>query len=615
MRKLILGAAIAALAAAPLIVIESNASADDAGASQESGEQQFVVVYTEGVSLDAAHAAVAAAGGTIVAENADVGVATVVTTNGDFTAAADAQDAIMGTAQNRVIGSVPAAVDATGAAQKFDPAAADLQLEGSSVSHGQGGGNGNHGANAEPLADLQWDMQQIGATVDGSYRFEKGKAGVLVGIIDTGVDGTHPDIAANFNAQLSRNFTTDIPVDANGNEIDGPCEVPSCVDPNNVDDDGHGTHVASTIAAPINGIGIAGVAPKVTIVNLRAGQDSGYFFLQPSVDALTYAGRIGIDVVNMSYYVDPWLFNCASNPADSPADQAEQRTIVEAMQRALDFAHRRGVTLIAAAGNGATDYTKVITDASSPDFADVPGEAAYSRTIDPASCISMPSEGDGVISVSSTGISTRKSYYSDYGNGLRRRRRPRRRRVRHARQQPRHHQGGARRLPGGAGESERSARRQRRPDRAEHREELQPGRYVRVLPVPAGNVDGIAARGRRGGTRRQQVRVPRLAQRRAHVAAGRRRVDHARDGDQDPVSGSTRVHVHPSLADRRHGHRDARLRGNSFGQRLLRQRHPQRPPGGRSLTPVPRDSFREFSRDRYFGGLWTITYTTRGDTP
>ena len=50
-------------------------------------------------------------------------------------------------------------------------------------------------------------------------------------------------------------------------------------------------------------------------------------------------------------------------------------------------------------------------------------------------------------------------------------------------------------------------------------------------------------------------------------------------------------------------------------QRVLRQRHRQRPPGGRSLKPVPRDFFREFSRDLYFGGLWTITYTTRGDTP
>ena len=147
MRKLILGAAIAALAAAPAIVIQSSAAADDAGALQETGEQQFVVVYTEGVSLDAAHAAVEAAGGTIVAENTDVGVATVVTTNGDFAAAADAQDALMGTAQNRVIGSVPEAVDASGEAQKFDAAEADLQLEGGSPSHGQGGGH--HGQAAE----------------------------------------------------------------------------------------------------------------------------------------------------------------------------------------------------------------------------------------------------------------------------------------------------------------------------------------------------------------------------------------------------------------------------------------------------------------------------------
>ena len=419
MRKFILGAAVVALVATPAIVLQSSAAADDAGALQETGEQQFVVVYTEGVSLDAAHAAVEAAGGTIVAENTDVGVATVVTTNGDFAAAADAQDALMGTAQNRVIGAAPDLVVDAGEGQKFDPAEADLQLESGSPSHGQGGGN--HGPNAEPLADLQWDMQQIGATADGSHKFEKGKKGVLVGILDTGVDGSHPDIAANFDAQLSRNFTVDIPVDANGAAIDGPCaDEPdqSCNDPADVDENGHGTHVASTIASPINGIGIAGVAPKATIVNLRAGQDSGYFFLQPWVDALTYAGNVGIDVVNMSYYVDPWLFNCNGNPADSPANQAEQRTIIEAMQRALNFAHRHGVTLVAAAGNGATDYTKVITDASSPDFADVPGEAPYTRTIDPVDCISMPSEGGHVISVSATGISTRKSYYSDYGNGF-----------------------------------------------------------------------------------------------------------------------------------------------------------------------------------------------------
>ena len=82
----------------------------------------------------------------------------------------------------------------------------------------------------------------------------------------------------------------------------------------NEDDDGHGTHVASTIGSPINGIGMAGVAPKVNLVNIRAGQDSGFFFLQPTVDALTYAGKVGIDVVNMSFYIDPWLFNCTAQP-------------------------------------------------------------------------------------------------------------------------------------------------------------------------------------------------------------------------------------------------------------------------------------------------------------
>jgi subtilisin family serine protease len=281
----------------------------------------------------------------------------------------------------------------------------------------RGGGNhwGPGAGREEPLADLQWDMKQIGATTNGSYRYEQGN-GVRVGIIDTGVDGTHPDIAPNFDAALSRNFTRDIPVDANGAPVDGPCEYAGCVDPPNVDDDGHGTHVASTIASPINGLGIAGVAPKATIVNLRAGQDSGYFFLQPSVNALTYAGDHGIDVVNMSYYVDPWLFNCTDNPADSPQDRAEQATIITAMQRALDYAYNHGVTLVSAAGNGATDYTKVITDTSSPDFADTPGEAPYPRTIPPA-CISMPSEGNHVLAISSTGISKRKAYYSDYGNG------------------------------------------------------------------------------------------------------------------------------------------------------------------------------------------------------
>jgi lantibiotic leader peptide-processing serine protease len=406
MKKGFAAAAIVALSAVGLLVALTGTGA---AAGQE---QQFVVVYAEGASPDAAREAIAAAGGTVLKENAAVGVATVTTTSDSFEADARAAGSVIeGVAPNAAIGRVPDQPVASGAEiKKTDPAE-------DAVSSGRGSRRsaGVSGASGEPLAGLQWDMQQIGATPSGSQRYEQGK-GVRVGIIDTGVDGSHPDIAPNFDLALSRNFTTDIPVDANGTEIDGPCEHPSCVDPPDEDDDGHGTHVASEIASPINKLGIAGVAPRATIVNLRAGQDSGYFFLQPSIDALTYAGDNGIDVVNMSYYVDPWLFNCADNPADSPEDQAEQRTIITAMQRALDYAYRHGVTLVSAAGNGATDYTKTIVDDSSPDFASEPGEEPYLRTI-PPSCISMPSEGKHVLSISSTGISKRKAYYSDYGNG------------------------------------------------------------------------------------------------------------------------------------------------------------------------------------------------------
>ncbi len=404
MRKYFAGAAVVALSAAALMLVSTGA-----GAAAGGTEQQYVVLYAKGASTSAAHAAIAAAGGKVLKENSEVGVATVASTNSNFAAKANAAGAIDGVAQNRVIGRAPADRIASGEIKKFDAATADLR--GAKGSHHSGHG----GKGEEPLADLQWDMKQIGATASGSQRYEQGK-GVRVGIIDTGVDGSHPDIAPNFDRKLSRNFTTDIPVDANGDEIDGPCEHPSCKDPADEDDDGHGTHVASEIASPVNELGIAGVAPKATIVNLRAGQDSGYFFLQPSVDALTYAGDHGIDVVNMSYYVDPWLFNCVNNPADSPADQLEQRTIITAMQRALNYAYHHGVTLVSAAGNGATDYTKTIIDDSSPDFASEPGETAYERTI-PPECISMPSEGKHVLSISSTGISKRKAYYSDYGNG------------------------------------------------------------------------------------------------------------------------------------------------------------------------------------------------------
>ena len=198
--------------------------------------------------------------------------------------------------------------------------------------------------------------------------------------------------------------------------IDGPCADDidgSCApDPNDVDEDGHGTHVASTIGSPLNGLGMAGVAPKTDLVNLRAGQDSGYFFLLPTVNALTYAGDHGIDVVNMSFYIDPWLFNCASNPADSPEraagaahDRAGDQPGARLRAPARRHADRRG---------GQREHRSRSPDVGRHEPG-LPRRTPSIRARWTTGASSMPSEGHHVLNVTSTGPSKRKAYYSNYG--------------------------------------------------------------------------------------------------------------------------------------------------------------------------------------------------------
>ena len=396
-------AAIAPAAATPAASTLPAAAAVPAAGSDT--ERTVVVLASDGASEAAVRAAVDAAGGTVTAANTDVGVYTVRTSAAGFDDAVRATAAVDGTATNRAIGKAPTSSPKSREVEKLTPQERAQASSDASAEHRPGRPSGGAAPGADPLSSLQWDMDMINAPQ--AHEISAGR-GVRVGIMDTGVDASHPDIALNFNAALSRNFTIDDP------SVDGACaEDPdgSCLDPADVDENGHGTHVAGTIAAPVNGVGIVGVAPQAEIVNLRAGQDSGYFFLQPTVDALTYAGRNGIDVVNMSFYIDPWLYNCANNPADSPQAQQEQRTIIAATNRALRFAKAHGVTLVAAAGNENTDLNNPTVDASSPDY---PPGVAYERTVD-NSCLTMPTEGDGVIAVSSIGPSFLKADYSNWG--------------------------------------------------------------------------------------------------------------------------------------------------------------------------------------------------------
>jgi subtilisin family serine protease len=394
-------AVVAAFSTAAVTVLAPVASAEP---GKTGAEQKYLVLFKGTAPDAAAERAIKQAGGKVAEVNRKVGYAYVTSRNTRFATDVAKGGAVEGAAAERVVGRAP---------QLRRPANRDIErltkeAKGLKAKPGLADAPASKApAKAiapEPLANLQWDMRMIGATPTGSYPLNQGR-GVRVGVIDTGIDGSHPDIAPNFNKRLSRNFVTDMP------DIDGACEVRSCIDPVDVDEDGHGTHVASTIGSPINALGMAGVAPRATLINIRAGQDSGYFFLKATLDAMTYAGDIGVDVINMSYYTDPWLFNCVNNPADSPEAQREQRVIRRATQRALNYALYRDVLPVAALGNGATDLNRPDTDESSPDY---PPDTAYERDID-NSCITVPAESRGVVSVSSLGPSKRKAYYSNYG--------------------------------------------------------------------------------------------------------------------------------------------------------------------------------------------------------
>ncbi|MFG1652800.1 S8 family serine peptidase [Micromonospora sp. NPDC049275] len=356
-----------------------------------STSRTFTVVAEDGVAADTAVAAIRAAGGTVVSRSDEVGMFQVTSDRADFAARATAAPTLIGAAEQKVIGRKP----------KLDRVEQEhLTAAGAA---GAAGAAAKKGAKLDPLDEKLWGLEMIRA--DKARKIEPGDRRVTVGVLDTGVDASNPDIAPNFNWSLSRNFAPD------RIDVDGACEVASCLDPVGTDDGGHGTHVAGTIGAAANGFGLSGVAPNVSLVELKGGQDSGYFFLDPVVNALVYAGRSGIDVVNMSFYVDPWLYNCTANPADSPEAQAEQRAIIKAMKRALVFAHNKGVTLVGALGNNNEDLGAPRADTTSPDY----GADPYPRPIDNNSCWDLPTEGPHVIGVSSLGPSGKKSDFSNYG--------------------------------------------------------------------------------------------------------------------------------------------------------------------------------------------------------
>jgi subtilisin len=138
-------------------------------------------------------------------------------------------------------------------------------------------------------------------------------AGVKVAVIDTGIDYNHPDLSPNFAGGWD--FVND--------------------DNDPMDDHGHGTHVAGTVAAVYDGVGVVGVAPGVELYALKVLDYTGSGWDSDIIAALQWAVDHGIQVSNNSY----------------GGESSEEPT---ALRTAFENAQDAGVLNVAAAGNSGT---------------------------------------------------------------------------------------------------------------------------------------------------------------------------------------------------------------------------------------------------------------------
>ena len=163
---------------------------------------------------------------------------------------------------------------------------------------------GGSGA-TQPVEVTPWGINRIDAEI--AWPATTG-AGVKVGIIDTGIDLNHPDLKSNikggFNAITQRKSAAD--------------------------DNGHGTHVAGTVAGIDNAIGVIGVSPDVSLYAIKVLGANGSGYLSDVIEGIQWAVAQNMNIINMS-------LGTSVN--------------IESLHDAVIAANAAGVVIVAAAGN------------------------------------------------------------------------------------------------------------------------------------------------------------------------------------------------------------------------------------------------------------------------
>ena len=341
--------------------------------------------------------AVRKAGGVVVQSWPEIGVVVAHSDRAAFRAdvAATAGGALESVGATRTVSVSEDTPEGVGG--KWAPGASDYKKGAKKAVNGDLGGEATPAASVDPRETEQWDMQMIKA--DQAHKITDGSRNVLVGVLDSGIDPDHPDLAANIDVANSVNCT-----DAGRPDLSPTGWYPTTSD--------HGTHVAGTIAAARNGVGIVGVAPNVRMAAVKVVNDDGFIYPEYAVCGFVWAGLKHMDVTNNSYYVDPFEFYCE--------DQPDQYAAKEAVRRAVAWSTKQGVVHAAAAGNSGKDLadkTK-LTDTGSPDDG-----TPVTRILNNG-CDDIPTELDGVVTVSSVQrfptntLDFRLSSFSNRGLGV-----------------------------------------------------------------------------------------------------------------------------------------------------------------------------------------------------
>lgn len=229
-----------------------------------------------------------------------------------------------------------------------------------------------------------WGLDEIQAV--GAWQQTRGE-GVVVAVIDSGVNYNHPDLWNNIwvNPAMVADRNNDKRQDLNdldtnrNHAIDSNELIPGAIGYDFIDKDaapmdeaiGHGTHVAGIIAADAsNSIGIAGAAPRARIMPLRIFDNQGRTTVTLLIKALLYAAKNGADVCNMSL-------------TSSAYSEALARTVKVVSKEMI---------LVAAAGNSGQDISAINS-----------------------STVATPAMLPGVIAVGAMTNSGTKASFSNYG--------------------------------------------------------------------------------------------------------------------------------------------------------------------------------------------------------